>query len=369
MAADQRVGVAIVGGGVIGAAVAYFLAQHGVKPLVIEGAEVAHGASGKAAGLLSPIAPPEHEAAALGPLIARSTALHSALADLLDGPAAYDYTPYETCVVARDEGEAAALEARAATTGGEWLAPDAVVTRCGWLDQPVAGGLLLRSAQLDPAKFTGRLIEAARGMGASLRIGRAAGLVGGEDNVVGVELEDGIVLAEATVIALGPWTHRAAAWLDLPLPVRPLKGQILHLEPTSEPPPGGFSDLDGQYAVTRPSGVVFAGTTEEDAGFDDEPTPLARARILASLTRYTSRLAGARVIDQTACLRPLSGDGQPLVGAVPGRRGAWVAAGHGRKGILLSLATGEALAELIAEGHSTRIDLAPFDPARFGARP
>ena len=58
MAADQRVDVAIVGGGVIGAAVAYFLAQRGVKPLVIEGAEVAHGASGKAAGLLSPIPPP-----------------------------------------------------------------------------------------------------------------------------------------------------------------------------------------------------------------------------------------------------------------------------------------------------------------------
>ena len=206
-------------------------------------------------------------------------------------------------------------------------------------------------------------------MGASLRMGRVAGLVGGEDDVAGVELEDGAVFTEATVLALGPWTHRAAAWLDLPLPVRPLKGQILHLQLTAEPPPGGFSNLDGQYAVTRPSGVVFAGTTEEDAGFDDEPTPEARSLILASLTRYTSRLADARVVDQTACLRPLSGDGLPIVGAAPGRRGAWVVAGHGRKGILLSLATGEALAELITEGRSTRVDLKPFDPARFGTQP
>ena len=54
MAPNQHVDIAIVGGGVIGAALAYFLAQHGAQPLVIEGSEVAYGASGKAAGLLSP---------------------------------------------------------------------------------------------------------------------------------------------------------------------------------------------------------------------------------------------------------------------------------------------------------------------------
>ena len=365
--AEQRVDVAIVGGGVIGAALAFFLAQRGVEALVIEGTEVARGASGKAAGLLSPGLPHDDgDTVALAPLLARSVALHGTLADLLDGPGTYGYRRYETCLVARDEAELASLEARAPELSAEPVAREAIAERFPWLDQPVAGGLAQPTAQIDPAAFTNRLLESAQSMGASLRMGRARGLVGGPDYVDGVELEDGVVRAEATVIALGPWSLRAAAWLDLPLPVRPLKGQILHLEPDVEPPPGGFSDADGHYVVTRPTGLVYAGTTEEEAGFDEEPTEAARDHILATLARYTSRLGAMRVVNQTACLRPLSGDGLPLIGAAPGRRGAYVATGHGRKGLILAPATGEALATLIAEGRGGEVDLAPFDPARFG---
>lgn len=367
MSPNQHVDVAIVGGGVVGAAIAYFLAQRGAQPLVIEGTEVAHGASGKAAGLLSPGLPHDDgDTALLAPLIARSVALHGALAELLDGPATYDYRRYETCLIARDEAEAATLDGRARELSAEPVPPEQVGKRFPWLDRPVAGALAQPTAQLDSKKFTERLIESARGMGASLRMGRAKGLVGGEDFVAGVELEDGVVTAETTVLAMGPWSLRAAAWLDLPIPVRPLKGQILHLEPPAEAPPGGFSDMDGHYVVTRPTGVVFAGTTEEEAGFDTEPTDAAREDILATLAQFTSRLGGMRVVDQTACLRPLSGDGLPLIGPAPGRQGAFVATGHGRKGILLSLATGEAIAELVMEGRSSEVDLTPFEPARFG---
>ena len=368
MSPNQHVDVAIVGGGVIGVAIAYFLSQRGLEPLVIEGTEVAHGASGKSAGLLSPGLPHDaDETGALPPLIARSVVLHRAVADLLDGRATYDYTPYTTCLVAKDEEEAAHLDARAAELSAEPIPHDEITERCPWLDMPVAGGLAQPTAQIDSAKFTERLLESARSMGASLRTGRALGLVGGEDYIAGVELADGVVTADKTVLAMGPWSMRAAAWLDLPIPVRPLKGQIVHLEPSGEPPPGGFSDMHGHYVVTRPTGLVHVGATEEEAGFDQETTEAAREDILSTLARYTSKLGSMRVVNQTACLRPVSGDGLPLIGAAPGRQGAYVATGHGRKGIILSLATGEALAELITEGSSSEVDLTPFDPARFGA--
>ena len=367
MSPNEHVDVAIVGGGVIGVAIAYFLAQRGMKPLVIEGTEVAYGASGKSAGLLSPGLPhDDDETGALPPLIARSVALHKAVAELLDGPATYDYTPYVTCLVARNEEEAADLHARAAHLSAEPIPHEEIAERCPWLDRPVAGGLAQRTAQIDSARFTQRLLEAAQSMGASLRMGRAVGLVGGEDYVDGVELDDGIVTADATVLAMGPWSLRAAAWLDLPVPVRPLKGQIVHLEPSAEPPPGGFSDMHGHYVVTRPTGLVHVGATEEEEGFDMEPTEAAQEFILSTLAEFTSRLEGMRVVNQTACLRPVSGDGLPIIGAAPGRRGAYVATGHGRKGVILSLATGEATAELIMEGSSSEVDLSPFDPARFG---
>ena len=357
-----------MGGGVIGVAIAYFLAQRGLEPLVIEGTEVAWGASGKSAGLLSPGLPHDDDrTGALPPMIARSVALHGTVADLLDGPATYDYTPYTTCLVAQDEAEAADLHERAAHLSAEPIPHAEIAERCPWLDRPVAGALAQPTAQIDSAKFTARLLESAQSMGASLRMGRAVGLVGGPDYVDGVELEDGIVTAEATVLAMGPWSLRAGAWLDLPVPVRPLKGQIVHLEPAGEPPPGGFSDMHGHYVVTRPTGLVHVGATEEEEGFDMEPTEAAREEILSTLARLTSRLGEMQVVNQTACLRPVSGDGLPLLGAAPGRRGAYIATGHGRKGVILSLATGEAMAELIAEGTSSEIDLAPFDPARFGA--
>ncbi len=370
MAQTEHVEVAIAGGGVVGAALAYFLALRDVQALVIEGTEVAHGASGTAAGLLSSSAP-DATAETTAPLLDRSLALHRQIAELLDGAQSYDFTPYTTCTLARDEAEEQALRARAARMGDDdaFVARDDVAERFPWIDQPVAGGLAHETAQLDPARFTRRLLDEAQSMGASLRVGRARGLVGGKNHVAGVELTDGVVVAERTVVAMGPWSLRAAAWLDLPLPVSPLKGQILHLEPSSTPPAGGFSDLDGHYVVTRPSGIVYAGTTEEEVGFDRDPTDAERDHILTTLARYTSRLAGMRVVNQTACLRPVSGDGLPLIGAAPGRRGAYIATGHGRKGILFSLATGEALAELMTEGHSSAIDLTPFDPARFGAPP
>ncbi len=73
------------------------------------------------------------------------------------------------------------------------------------------------------------------------------------------------------------------------------------------------------------------------------------------------------VVQHTACLRPLSPDDRPIIGAVPGRPGAFLATGHGRKGVLMSPATGAALAELILDGRSASLDLAPFDPGRFAA--
>src|SRR3954447_22896440 len=68
-----------------------------------------------------------------------------------------------------------------------------------------------------------------------------------------------------------------------------------------------------------------------------------------------------------ACSRPVTQDGLPLIGAVPGVRGAYVGTGHGVWGILNAPATGEAMAELILDGASRAVDLSPFDPARLTA--
>ena len=74
------------------------------------------------------------------------------------------------------------------------------------------------------------------------------------------------------------------------------------------------------------------------------------------------RLAHARA---QACYLPTSPDGEPLIGPVPGVRGAFVATGHSCWGILSAPATGLGIAELITAGEATSVDLSPYDPARF----
>jgi glycine/D-amino acid oxidase-like deaminating enzyme len=79
----------------------------------------------------------------------------------------------------------------------------------------------------------------------------------------------------------------------------------------------------------------------------------------------SATLAAARVTHRQACYRPVTDDGLPLIGRVPGVAGAYVATGHGPWGILNAPATGLALAELITNGATSSVDLRPFDPARL----
>ena len=121
-------------------------------------------------------------------------------------------------------------------------------------------------------------------------------------------------------------------------------------------PAGGFSDIQGNYVLKRPNGIVFAGTTEDYAGFDMHPTQNGKKRILKSLLRYTDQLKEGVIVDHTACLRPLSADGLPFIDQIPNIDGAYIATGHGRKGIALGPATGESISELVTTGRSTSLD-------------
>jgi glycine/D-amino acid oxidase-like deaminating enzyme len=93
----------------------------------------------------------------------------------------------------------------------------------------------------------------------------------------------------------------------------------------------------------------------------------ARDEILEFAVGFASGLESAEFVEQTACLRPLSADGVPIMGAVPGIEGAYLATGHGRQGILQSPPSGKAMAELVLDGSTETMDLTPFAPGRFAS--
>jgi glycine/D-amino acid oxidase-like deaminating enzyme len=109
---------------------------------------------------------------------------------------------------------------------------------------------------------------------------------------------------------------------------------------------------------------MWAGTTEEEAGFDEESTDAARDEIGAALLKMLPAMADAQVAQQTACLRPVASDGLLLLGGVPGLDQVYVATGGARKGILYGPPMGHAIADLVL-GRKTRVALDAFAPGRF----
>jgi glycine/D-amino acid oxidase-like deaminating enzyme len=181
------------------------------------------------------------------------------------------------------------------------------------------------------------------------------------------------------VIAMGPWSVLAARWLPLP-PVFGLKGHSLVFETGAALPPEA---LFLEYA--DPAGFLLSpevfpradGTTYVCGVSSESPIPIdpdhvapdegAIDRLKALCDRISPVLARAPVLASQACYRPVTADGLPLIGAIPGVRGAYVATGHSVWGILNAPATGEAMAELILDGAASTVDLSPFDPARLAA--
>src|ERR1051326_3977977 len=351
--------VLICGGGVIGASIAYFLARRGARSTVIERAGVACAASGKSGGFL---ALDWCAATPLDALARRSFALHAQLADEIAGEWGYRrMTTYAGFAAGRSRRSASGFHL-------DWVADEVT------LSQRLGG--TQTTAQVHPGRFTQALIEAAKPH-AELRIGEVTGVAREGGRVVGVHVDGDTVAGDAVVIAMGPWSMLAAAWLPLPA-VYGLKGHSLVFDTgTQVPPEALFLDYrEDTGAVHAPE--IFPrvdGTTYVCAISSESPVPLDPATVvpdpgaierLAALCGPLSPvLAHSPILARQACFRPVTRDGLPLIGRVPGLANAYVATGHRVWGILNAPATGEAMAELIVDGAARTVDLAPFDPARL----
>jgi glycine oxidase len=119
------------------------------------------------------------------------------------------------------------------------------------------------------------------------------------------------------------------------------------------------------YASSKPDSLIWAGTTEERVGFNEETTPAARDKIMGELLNIAPYLSEAELVQQTACLRPWSDDGMPIVCRVPGWQNLYLGTGAGRKGILWSTGMCHGLVDLILGRRSEVPGLEHLDIARF----
>ncbi|MCH7977513.1 MAG: FAD-dependent oxidoreductase [Acidobacteria bacterium] len=371
--ANGNTNVVIVGGGIVGVSTAYFLGKAGVKSTIVERDSVGSHASGFAYGGLSALGGIGNPGP-LSPVASDGMRIHVELSDALLEETGinteFRYRP--SLSLAFTEEEARDGEAHVSWVRGHegydarWLdAGEARAIEPRISDKVLGAVYTEGGADVEPYRFSLALAQAAEGLGATIRHGNVVGLRRESGRVRAVVLESGEIPCDRAVLAMGPWSGLASSWLGVPIDVRPLKGQIIRLRAPG-PPLECSIGWAGDYATSKPDGLVWAGTTEEEAGFDEGTTTDARDSIMASLVKMVPALAEAQLVQQTACLRPLSADGLLVLGPVPGWEGVYVATGGARTGISLGPAMGRIAADLVTKG-SSDIPIDAFNPGRFAS--
>jgi glycine oxidase len=383
VSAGTAVDVAVVGAGVIGAAIAWRTAQRGLSVALVD-PQPGSGATYAAAGMLAPVAEASYGEEKLLALCLESAARYPAfLAELATAsPVPVCHPTTGTFVAALDTDDLRALEVLAdyhdelglpvrRLTGRECRRLEPLLTA------RLRGGLAVDSDHaVDPRALVLALLAANDREGVQRVRARVSEVLLDAGSVQGLRLDSGATIAAScVVVAAGTWSGAAGPLAGLPShvvpPVRPVKGQVLRLRGA----PGslalartvrGWVHSSPVYAVPYGDGRVVVGATSEEKGFDTEVTAGATYALLRDALALVPALAELELVEAVARLRPGTPDNAPLVGPTE-LPGLVLATGHYRNGVLLTPVTADSVAAYLA-GDALPSEVSAFSPRRFSTR-
>jgi glycine oxidase len=387
----QAADVAVVGGGVVGLAVARAVARRGLSVTLVEGRQPGSGASSAAAGMLSPQSEAD-ETDEFFELLCASRDMYPAFAAALMEESGVDVELDQTgtLYLALGEDDEEELERRHAWQSRAGLAVELLTPEDVRALEPALSPRV-RLALRFPRDWQVENRQLVRALAASaLRAGvrvltqteaRGVRVVGGR--VAGVETSRGTLSAGAVVLAAGAWASRVplleagrdghdARTRGFEHPrVEPVRGQILCFEHAAVEMPALRHVVYSPrgYLVPRRDGRLLAGSTTEEAGFDCSLTAGGVYAVASQALEIAPGVANLRLADAWAGLRPRAADDWPVLGESAEVRSLFYATGHYRNGILLAPATGEIVAGLVTDGSTDLLPraVALFSPARFRA--
>lgn len=360
VAGDKR--IVVLGGGVIGVSISYHLALRGVPVTLVDRAGIASCASGKAGGFL---ARDWNDHSPTGALTQKSFDMHEEVAKKLGLPSYRRLT----C-------QSVSVDGRGSKPSGAKMA------NLEWTDLSVRGSKSLGGedtiAQVHPKELVDAMWAFAEGVGSQFRKGAVESLAfadgdGSADGkvVIGAVVDGDRLPADLVVLCMGPWGDVVQQLL----PGISMEGVKYHsvLMRTGRVLNEAvfFSGLGDPEVYPRNDGNTYV------TGFPDPPHPVRElpgdvevrddvcSKLVETMKLVSSEMEAAEVTTRQSCYLPFTRDGIPCMGLVPKHANAFVATGHGCWGILLSLASGLAMTELILDGESSSVDLTPFSPARF----
>ena len=388
----ESVDVAIVGGGVMGCAIAWQLAKNGVSCALVERGAFGGGASGATAGVVGPLWHIDPDDPDMWRLGARSLELFPQWAAELSEAGvnpefqqggvlrlAFSQAPANPAALSLPKGRPSSEDDLEELSrlyhwqselglGVQWLEPGEVRRR-----EPHASGDI-RAGVFSPQEGCVRgqrlcdaLAHAAGRLGARLyEHTEVTGLHYYGNRTTGVETTVGPIAAGQVVLAAGPSTGIGGRWAmpggPLDLPVRGVKGQRILLRLP------GFMPLcpvrnSRVYVVPRLDGNILVASTREEGRSDEMVTAEGIATLVAGAVRSFPILSDAAFVGGRAGVRPATPDGRPIIGPVPGAEGLTIVTGHDAVGIMLSPGTAELVTQYILDGNEA--PLRAFRADRF----
>jgi glycine oxidase len=364
--------IVVIGAGIVGCAIAAELARRGASVSILDDREPGAGATQAAGGMLAPYS----EAVDGGPLLdlgARSLALFDALVDDVEAETGIQvgYERSGTLHVARTEAsldEFDAMRHALAARGvpARLLSPDDTRAHEPHLAEHIVGGLLIPSQGLVSAPdLTRALAVAAQLRGAAFLEPALAHRISACVDGVDIDTGRGRIHAAAVVLAAGAWSGQIAVdGADMPVPVRPVRGQLLHLG-WNGPQLARITWDEHCYLVPWRDGTLLVGATVEDAGFEERTTVAGVRQLLDAVCDLLPSAWSAQLLSLRVGLRPGSPDPLPLIGWSDAVPGLMYATGHYRNGILLAPITAQLVASAMLDGvQDSALELT--SPSRFG---
>jgi D-amino-acid dehydrogenase len=383
----------VVGGGIVGAATAYHLSRADAQTLLIDRCDRGR-ATDAGAGILSPETS-RHESDAWYDFAVDAVAHYPPLVEEIgDTVEETGYAECGTLVVDLPDDDPDAFE----------TARERIFTRKQQRNHPSDDRLYEISpsearerfppvadvrqalyyedgARVDGRVFRDALLRAGEEHELDRVTASAEQITREEGSVTGVVTDTNRYSASNVVIAGGAWSSAFADQLDTQIPIKPQRGQIVHLaayetETETEIDSGTAPEIDtaewpvvntvrGNYLVPWPDSRVAAGATREtDSGFAPHTTARGMQQVLTDALAVAPGLANSAIEDIRVGLRPISADGLPVIGEAPSVDGAYLATGHGPTGLQLGPYTGKMISDMILD-RSIDADLSPFDPTRF----
>jgi sarcosine oxidase subunit beta len=386
---ENRYDVIVIGGGIIGLSVSYYLTEKQKRVLLIEKNEIGAGASSSCDEM---ILMQSKKPGLLLEMALESLELYKTLSEKLGID--LEFQNRGGMILIEDREQLKFMEDFVKKQKSYGLDVQIIEGNDIYKKQPFASGNIVAStysptdSQVNPLKVMKGFLKKGRENGLEIIKGFSMSSIEKKGDKWEIELEDkSRYCSEFIVNAAGAWAPQVAKLIDVEIPIKPKKGQIAVTEQI--PSLGETNIWDAGYIVAKldpnsagnrdevlkelgiglsfartMDGNYFIGGSREFAGFDTSTDYRCIKTIVSQVLKFFPILKNVNIIRTFAGLRPATPDGKPIIGEAAGRKGFFIAAGHEGDGIALAPITGKIVSGLIC-GDKPPFNLEELSPDRF----